>query len=106
MSGRGGPAQEHGLLGADHSADCEGRRGVTLSYVCPHCHRCPLEDCIWRNSTQHGKKQSNWWCAACGGKLVFQDSTDRRGAKVFQGPRSAEWCVRKPRVRTSCAGAG
>ena len=20
---------------------------VTLSYVCPHCHRYPLEDCIW-----------------------------------------------------------
>ena len=24
----------------------EEQGGVTLSYVCPHCHCCPLEDCI------------------------------------------------------------
>ena len=42
----------------------------------------------------HGMKQCNWWCAPCGGQynwkapnrvLVTQDSTDRRGAKVFEG---------------------
>ena len=33
----------------------EGQGGVTLSYVCPHCHRYPLEEavqlvvrCVWR----------------------------------------------------------
>ena len=25
----------------------EGQGGVTLSYVCPHCHRYAHEDCIW-----------------------------------------------------------
>ena len=25
----------------------EGQEGVTLSYVCPHCHRLRLEDYIW-----------------------------------------------------------
>ena len=25
----------------------EGQGGVTLSYVCPHCHRVPIEDYIW-----------------------------------------------------------
>ena len=27
----------------------EGQGAVTLSYVCPRCHRYPLEDCIWRS---------------------------------------------------------
>ena len=50
----------------------EGQGGVTLSYVCPLCHRYPLEDYIWCVSTGHGdsskkkKRQCNWWCAACG----------------------------------------
>ena len=75
-----------------------GQGGVTLSFVCPHCHRHPLEDYIWWVSTGHGgssnkrKKRCNWWCAACGGQydrrnpnrvLVTQDSTDRCEAKVF-----------------------
>ena len=69
----------------------EGQGGVTLSYVCPHCHRVPREDYIWWISG-HGKKQCNWWCAACGGQydlkapnrvLVIEDSTDCREAKVF-----------------------
>ena len=38
-----------------------GQGEVTLSYVCPHCHRYPVEDYIWWVSTRHGKKQSNWW---------------------------------------------
>ena len=25
----------------------KGQEGVTLSYVCPRCHRCPHEDHIW-----------------------------------------------------------
>ena len=33
----------------------EGQGGVTTSYVCPHCHRYPLEDHIWWVSG-HGKK--------------------------------------------------
>ena len=66
--------------------------GATLSYRCPHCHRCPLEDYIWW-VLRHGEKQSNWWCAACGGQcdwrnsnrvLVFLDTTDRGEAKVFR----------------------
>ena len=68
-----------------------GQRGVTQSYVCPHCHRFPIEDYVWWVSTRHGEEQCNWWCAACGGQytwrnpngvLVLQDSTDRREAKV------------------------
>ena len=45
----------------------EGQGGVTLSYVCPHCHRHPREDYIWWVQTEHGvgskskKKQCNWW---------------------------------------------
>ena len=71
----------------------EGQGGATLSNVCPHCHRYPLEDHIWWVSSGHGKKQCNWWCAACGGQcnwkspnrvLAIQDSTSRRVAKVFR----------------------
>ena len=86
------PAAEHGLLEADHCAKwCGGR--ITLSYVCLHCHRFPIEDYIWWLSTRHWKKQCNWWCAACGGQygwrnpngvLVTQDCTDRSEAKVFR----------------------
>ena len=41
----------------------------------------------------YGKKQCNWWCAACSGQynwkapdrvLVKADGTDRREAKVFR----------------------
>ena len=67
----------------------EGQGGVTLSHMCPHCHRHPLEDCIW--SSGHGQKQRNWWCTACGGQynwrdphrilVIQQDSTDLQEAK-------------------------
>ena len=51
----------------------EGQGWVTLSFVCPHCHRYPVEDYIWWVSTKHvdgnkKKKQCNRWCAACGGR--------------------------------------
>ena len=71
----------------------ESQGGVTLSYVCPHCHCLPLEDEIWWVTSGHGKKQCNWCCAACGGQhnwkapnrtLVIQDGTDRQCAKVFR----------------------
>ena len=42
----------------------EGQGEVTLTHVCPHRHRYPLEDYIWWVSSGHGKKQCNWWCAA------------------------------------------
>ena len=50
-----------------------GKGGVTLSYVCPHCNRFPLEDYVWWVSTGHGdsnnkkKRHCSWWCAVCGG---------------------------------------
>ena len=46
------------------------RGGVTLSYVCPHCHRFPLEDYTWWISSGHGKKVS-----AIGGALRAAAST-------------------------------
>ena len=75
------------------SRQSKGREGVTLSYVCPHCHRYALEDNIWWFSSGRGKKQCSWWCAACGGQnnwkapnrvWVIRDCTDRREAKVFR----------------------
>ena len=46
---------------------------VTLSYVCPHCHRFLLEDYISWVSAEHSgsgkeKNERNWRCAACGGQ--------------------------------------
>ena len=41
------PAPQHGHLEADHHGSRKRRGGVTLSYVCPHCHRYPLEDYDW-----------------------------------------------------------
>ena len=71
-------------------------RGVTLSYISPHCNSFPLEDCVWWVSTGHGdsrkKKHCSWWCAVCGGRyewrapnrtLVVQLGTDADDAKVF-----------------------
>ena len=54
-------------------APCDGVGGVTLSYVCPHCHRFSLEHYIWWVHSE-GPEQS---------LLVVQDSADRRNPKVF-----------------------
>ena len=32
---------------------------VTLSYVCPHCHRFPLED-IWCDGEEEQRKVEEW----------------------------------------------
>ena len=82
----------------------EGQGGVTLSYVCPQCHRYPLEDCNWWGSSKRGNKQCNWWCAACGGHydwrnpnrvLIRQGSTDRHEAKVLRAhaPQHEIWDI-------------
>ena len=70
-----------------------------MSYLCHHCHRYPLEDCILWVSTEHGDcskkwpKQCCWWCAACGeqynckaqnGVLVIQDSVEPIEAEVLR----------------------
>ena len=46
-------AEKHGLLEADRRASQRTGEGVTLPYVCPHCHRFPLEDYIWWVSSGH-----------------------------------------------------
>ena len=92
---RGRRAEEH--LAADSTSErpppVGGQGGVTVSYVCPHCHCFPLDYTCWV-LTGHGDscKKSNWSCAACGGQcdwrklnsvLFIQDGTDR-SAKVFR----------------------
>ena len=78
----------------------EGQGGVTLSSVCPLCHRFPREGYIWWVSTGPGdgskskkKRHCSWWCAVCGSKyewrdpnrvLVIQDRADPSEAKVFR----------------------
>ena len=75
------------------TAPKDGVGGVTLSDGCLHCRCFPHEDCIWWVSSGHGKKQCNWWGAACGGQYdwrapnrlqIIQDSADPREAKVFR----------------------
>ena len=39
---------------ADHRSSRMAARVHTLSYVCLHWHRCPLEDRMWWVSTKHG----------------------------------------------------
>ena len=80
-------------------APVDGMRGVTLSYICPHCNNFPVEDCTWRVSTGHGdgnnrkKKHCNWLCAAVRGPyewrapnriLVVQIGVNANEAKVFK----------------------
>ena len=60
-----------------------------MSYVCLHCHRHPLEDCIWWYSSGHGWKQCNWWCGGVwrrnpNGVLAIQDGDGCREAAVFR----------------------
>ena len=45
----------------------DGSGGPGVSYVCPHCHCFPVEDCIWWDTTK-----CNWWCAACGGQYDWR----------------------------------
>ena len=72
------------------SCESNGREG---SHCRPQCHRFPIEDHIWWVSTKHGKKQCNWWFAACGGQYnwrnpngvsVIRDSADPSEAKMFR----------------------
>ena len=86
-------------------AQSSGARGVTLSYVCPHCHCFPLEDYTWWVSAGHGQKPCSWWCAACGGQydwrapnriLVIQDSTDHREAKVSRAHHHRKLAKTRP----------
>ena len=59
-----GVGKEHGLHEANHHASPRAGR-VTLSYVCPHCHRFLLEDHIRWVSAEHSdsgekKNERNW----------------------------------------------
>ena len=72
-------------------APVDGMGGVTLSYVCPHCHCFPLDGHIWSVSSGHGdvkkkkkKKQCNWWCAACGGHYDWRAPNKGLGRQGLQ----------------------
>ena len=82
----------------------KGEGGVTLSYLCPHCHRFPLEDNMWWISSGHGKKQCSWWCAACGGQydwrhpnrifvIHFISSKSISSAEVFASRSQISWNI-------------
>ena len=92
-------AEEHWLSEADH-------RACRRAWRCHHCHRYPLECCIWRVSSgladvkKKKKKQCNWLCAACGGQydwknpkriFLIHKSTDRRENQSFPSARCATW---------------
>ena len=63
-----------------------GRKGgVTLSYVCLHCHRYPLEDYIWWVSTRHGSS------SAIGGPR-------RAAANMTGGTLTESWFYRTART--------
>ena len=64
----------------------EGQGEVTLSKVCLHCHRYPLEDDIWWVSSVQLIVCCMWWPEELEGPriLVIQDSTDNREVKVFR----------------------
>ena len=64
----------------DHRASPRAGR-VTLSYVCPHCHRHPLEDYLWWVPTKHGGGQYDWRNPNT--TLIIQDSTVCSEAKAF-----------------------
>ena len=68
------------------STDFLRRTIAPVPNVCPYvCIVSQLKTQSGGFLTRHGKKQCNWWCAACGGQhnwrhpnriLVVQDSTD------------------------------
>ena len=47
-------------------APAGGQGAVTMSYLCPNCNSCLLEDYMWWVSA--GKKHCSWWCAIYGEK--------------------------------------
>ena len=66
--------------------------------VCPHCHRDPLEDCIW-DSSKYGKKQCNRLKTASGGS---HQGTERSTA-IGGVPRAAASAIGRPRTESwSC----
>ena len=92
--------------------------GVTLSYVCFHCHRFPLAHYIWRVSLTPGtaskirKKQCNWEVftavSPTGGtrtdSFFFQDGADPAMRRVFWLTSSLSLSLTEVCVcaRTSC----
>ena len=92
-------AEEHGLSLRRIIVPVGGQGGVTVSYVCPHCHRYPLDDPVWWVSSGHGsssKKRSRSGAirgvlhvaASTAGDpnrvLILQDRADRSEATVFR----------------------
>ena len=103
-----GVGKKDRLLVAGHCASSRAER-VTLSHVCPRCHRVSLEDYIWWVSQEivsagKKKKQCNLWCAACGGQsnwrnpnrvLIIQDGVGASEAKVFRTHAPPQGCAVK-----------
>ena len=75
-------AEEHGPSETD-LLPVEGQGGVTLSCVCTHCHRHPLEDYIWWSSTGH------WGNCVTG--------VQPAAASTIGGTRTESWSHRRRR---------
>ena len=72
-------------------APAERQGGVTMSYLCPHCNRFPMEDCVWWVSGEKGR--NNWWCAICGEKYDWKQPNGLlwcKQVRVLIRPRSSE----------------
>ena len=66
----------------------KGDGGVTLSYVCPHCHRFPLEDNMWWISSGSTERSS----AASGVRLAAASTIGdiRTESLSYKTARTAE----------------
>ena len=78
--------------------------GVTLSYVCPHRRRYPLEDHTWWSHQGTVASTRGRISAACGGQydwrhansiLVIQDITYRREANLFRAHAAPHGKIRQ-----------
>ena len=77
-----------------NSVPVEGEGWVTLSYVCVHCHRYPLEDCIWFVSTGHGDESESKKRQCNRGGDDWRSGEELRGDQGGQAPSSARRLTR------------
>ena len=67
-------------------------QGITLTCVCPHCHRFPAEDYIWWVTQVHddsGKNKKKQCCVACGGQHYWRPPNCMLITKNGSGPSEA-----------------
>ena len=84
-----------------------GRRGVTLSYACPHCQRVLIEGLHPVGFNEAREESSPTGGPACGGQYDWREREESLGHTGQHGSQRGEGVPGpRPTVQTKCAPSG